>query len=118
MKSLLLAIALFLSVDAYCQKYTVGLIKNGSVVKNIEGEIVVSDSTVTSTLDGKKSVYKILSRKGYTIHFTDGKEESKYVINHSKGRLHGFTYDRSIHYHHLHHSSLPNSVFLCAIKND
>ena len=119
MKPLLLTIGLLISLDSFCQKYIVGLEKMASHFKNIEGQIIVTDSTVTTTFDGQSTTLKITSRKGYTIHVMDGDSEARYVVGHTKGRLHGFTYDCSITYHHArHHQTIPKAVFYCAVKRD
>lgn len=118
MKPLLIAIGLLISIDSYSQKYVVGLVKTGGTIKNLDGQIIVADSTVTSIFDGQTTTLKILSRKGYTIHVMNGEYEGKYVIGHSAGKLHGFTYDRHIHYHEKHHTKAPTSVFYCQIKRD
>lgn len=119
MKPLLIVIGLLMCFDGCCQKYQVGLKKTGSVIKNLEGEIIVSDSVVTSNIDGLASTLKITSRSGYTIHVTDGTSPSKYVIGHHAGRQHGFTYDRSVTYHPAKNPAGTSlSVYYCVIKHD
>lgn len=113
MKTLLITIALLITVNGFCQKYNVGLVKVGPDIKNLEGEIIITDSTVISNFDGRSSTFKITNRKGYTIHVPDG----KYVISHAAGRVHGFTYDRHITYHpEKHQPGHTTSVFYCAIQ--
>ena len=122
MKPLLVFFSLLISLHSYGQKhteYTLGLKKTGTVIKNIEGQFIVTDSTVTSILDGQKSTLKITKRDGYTFHVTDGTTTGKYVISHAKGRLHGFTYDSSIAYHPAKHvKGEPIPVFLSSVKRD
>ena len=119
MKPLLIFIGLIISTNGCCQKYTVGLVKTGPTLKNVEGLIIVYDSTVTSNIDGKSSTFKITSRNGYTIHFLDGAAKCRYVVSHAAGRLHGFTYDRAILYHSdKHHPTSPKSVYYCLIQRD
>lgn len=111
---LLVAIGLFISFSSYSQTYTVGIVKMGPDIKNLEGQIVVTDSTVVSKFDGQSISVPITSRKGYTIHVKDG----KYVITHAKGRVHGFTYDRHVTYHpDKHHPGYVNSVYYCLISH-
>ena len=119
MRLLFLTIALMTAVTGYGQKYKVGLIKVGSSVKNADGLIVVADGTVTSTFDGQSTTLKIASRKGYTIHVTDGTSTHKYVVSHGKGKLHGFVYDCSIRYElDQRHSKTPPTVFICSVMRD
>lgn len=119
MKTLLISIGLLVAVNSYCQKYNIGIVKTGSNIKNIEGQIIVTDSTVTTSFDGQSSTLKITSRKGYTIHVTDGTLTSRYVVSHAAGRLHGFTYDRHITYHpEKHHPSTRTSVYYCLIQRN
>jgi hypothetical protein len=119
MKFLAIALLLFIATSAFSQKYKVGLVKTGTAVKNVDGVIAVTDSTVSSTIDGSASTLKILSRKGYTIHVTDGTMTHKYIISTAKGRLHGFTYDRSIKYElDKRHSAGPHPTYLCLIQRD
>ena len=119
MKPLLIIFGLLISLHGYCQKYDVGLVKTGTVIKNTEGQIVVTDSTVTSVIDGHSSTLKITKREGYTLHVTDGTITGKYVISHAKGKLHGFSYDRHITFHPAKHvTGVPLSVFMCEIKHD
>jgi hypothetical protein len=119
MKSLVIAIGLLISINGFCQKYTIGLVRNGTKVNAVEGLVVVTDSTVVSTFDGKSSSEKITSRKGYVIHVTDGTMVHKYVISLKAGRLHGFTYDHAITYElDKRHSKNPPAVYLCVIKRD
>jgi hypothetical protein len=99
MKKLLFIVTLCTSLTAYGQQYTIGLQKMGTVIKNIEGELIVTDSTLTETIEGQTATYKITRRDGYTIHVTDGTNVGKFVITHPAGKLHGFTYDRQIIYH-------------------
>jgi len=122
MKPLLIIFGLLICINSYCQRhteYTVGLKKTGAVIDNVEGQIVVTDSTVHVVMDGKTTTSKITKREGYTLHVTDGATTGKYVIAKSKGRLHGFDYDSSITYHptkHVAGTHLP--TYLCAVKKD
>lgn len=119
MKPLLIVLALMTSIFSYAQKYKVGILKTGAAARNVEGMIVVSDSTVISTIDGQASTMRITGRTGYTIHVTDGTMQHKYIVSHGKGRLHGFTYDRSIKYElDKRHSPGPHPVYLCLIQVD
>ena len=112
MKTLLIAIGMLIAVNGYSQKYTVGLVKMGTDIKDLEGQIVVTDSTVISNFDGQSIEVPITSRKGYTIHVPDG----KYVITHASGRMHGFTYDRHVTYHpDKKHPGYAYSVYYCLI---
>ncbi len=95
----LFIVALCATLSAFSQKYTIGLKKMGTVITNIEGELIVTDSTLTETVEGETGTYKITRRDGYTIHVTDGTNAGKFVITHPAGKLHGFTYDRQIIYH-------------------
>ena len=118
MKTLLISIGLLITVNSYCQNYNVGMIKTGSDIKNIEGQIIVTDSTVTESFGGQSSTLKITSRKGYTIHVTNRTLTGRYVVSHAAGRLYGFTYDRHITYHpEKHHPSTPTYVYYCLIQN-
>ncbi|MEJ0055654.1 MAG: hypothetical protein WDN75_08420 [Bacteroidota bacterium] len=117
MKSLLVTIGLLISVNSFCQKYDVGLIKNGTRIQSVEGQILISDSTVVSTFDGQSSTLKIASRKGFVIHVAEGESLHKYVISPKAGRLHGFSYSHSITYElDKRHSKTPPTVFLCVVN--
>jgi hypothetical protein len=119
MKLLLVIVGLLLSISGLCQKYEVGLLKTGSAIKVLEGQIIVTDSTVTSIFDGKETTLKVVKRVGYTIHVTDGTSESKYVISNGSGRMHGFSYDRAItFYPATQQANVPVSTFYCSIKRD
>src|SRR4051812_48409881 len=119
MKHLIITFTLLISLSAYSQTYKVGIVKTGAAVKNVDGLIVMSDSVVTSTIDGQTSTMKIVSRKGFTVHVTDGSMQHKYIVSHGKGRLHGFTYDCSIKYElDKRHSAGPHPVYLCSVVRD
>jgi maltodextrin utilization protein YvdJ len=117
MKNLLFIIALCTVLQGYGQQYAVGLRKTGSVIKNIEGQFVVTDSTVTATVEGQISKYKVTGRNGYTIHVTEGTTVGRFVITHPAGKLHGFTYDRQIAYHpEKHQPGTLLSVYYAKIQ--
>ena len=119
MKALLTIIGLAIAIIGYGQKYTVGIIKTGHNVKNVEGEIAVVDTTLVFTIDGQTTRYKITSRKGFTFHVTDGTNAGRFVVSTSSGRLHGFTYDRHINWHpEKHHAGVHQPVYYCLIKRD
>jgi hypothetical protein len=119
MKFLLAAAAFLLTMSTYAQTYKVGIVKTGAAVKNVDGVIVMADTVVTSTIDGQTTTMKIVSRKGFTVHVTDGTMQHKYIISHGKGRLHGFTYDCSIKYElDKRHSPGPHPVYLCAVVRE
>ncbi len=116
MKFLVAAIALLITITVNAQTYKVGILKVGATVKNVDGLIVMADTVVTSTIDGQTTTMKIVSRKGFTIHVTDGTMQHKYIVSHGKGRLHGFTYDCSIKYElDKRHSPGPHPTYLCAV---
>ncbi len=119
MKTLLVTIGMLAAVNSFCQTYNVGLVKMGPDIKELEGLIIISDSTVTAKFDGHSSVLKITSRNGFTFHVTDGKSPGKYVITHASGRIHGFTFDRHITYHpEKRHAGYVNSVFYGMIQRN
>jgi hypothetical protein len=119
MKSFIAAFAFLVTLGANAQTYKVGILKTGATVKNIDGLIVMADTVVTSTIDGQTTTMKIVSRKGFTVHVTDGTMQHKYIISHGKGRLHGFTYDCSIKYElDKRHSPGPHPVYLCAVVRE
>jgi len=119
MRPVLIIIGLLIASTSYCQKYKVGLIKTGSTIKNVQGQIIITDSTVISRIGDQSSTFKITSRKAFSIHFKEGAANCRYVISHPAGRLHGFNYDRAIHYHSdKHHPTNPKAVFYCLIQRD
>ncbi len=119
MKFLFVTIAFVVTISGYAQTYKVGILKMGATVKNIDGVIIMADTVVTSTIDGQTTTMKIVSRKGFTIHVTDGTMQHKYIVSHGKGRLHGFTYDCSIKYElDKRHSPGPHPVYLCAVVRE
>ncbi len=119
MKISIVAIAALITISAQAQTYKVGILKMGQTVKNVEGVIVMADTAVTSTIDGQTTTMKIVSRKGFTIHVTDGTMQHKYIVSHGKGRLHGFTYDCSIKYElDKRHSPGPHPVYMCAVVRE
>ena len=117
MKYCLAILALCAAISGYSQRYTAGLKKTGTVIDNIEGQFVVNDSSVSTTLEGKTDVYKIVRREGYTIHVKAGDMHGKFVITHHAGKLHGFTYDRQITYHpDKRHAGAVQSMYYAKIE--
>ncbi|HRI79740.1 MAG TPA: hypothetical protein PLR06_09425 [Cyclobacteriaceae bacterium] len=118
MKTLIVNLLLLLSLPSFAQQYTVGLIKEGTTIKIVTGEINISDKDLTLTIDSIESKMTIVKRDGFTIHVTDGTVPSKYVITHAKGRLHGFTYNCSIKHERDHHSKVKFMIYYCTVKKD
>lgn len=119
MKTLLATIGVLIAANSFCQTYNVGIVKMGPDIKDLEGQIIVTDSTVILKFDGHSTTLNITSRRGFTFHVTDGKSAGKYVITHASGRVHGFTYDRHITYHpEKRHPGYANSVFFCMIQRN
>ncbi|MBL7865758.1 MAG: hypothetical protein JNK10_12830 [Cyclobacteriaceae bacterium] len=113
MKAPLIFVGLFVAYSSFCQTYNVGIVKMGPDIKDLEGQIIITDSTVISKFDGQSISVNITSRKGYTIHVPEG----KYVITHASGRVHGFTYDRHVTYHpDKKHAGFANPIYFCLIQ--
>lgn len=119
MKRLVVIAAVLISINAWSQKYQVGLEKVGAAVKTLEGLINITDSTVVSILNGQETSLKITSRSGFTVHVTDGKMTHKYIVSKGAGRMHGFTYDKIIKYEpDKRHTKNQVITYYVAIQRD
>tara|TARA_B100000963_G_scaffold336355_1_gene331319 strand:+ start:576 stop:932 length:357 start_codon:yes stop_codon:yes gene_type:complete len=97
MKTTLLFLSVFLSVNIFGQNYDVGILSYGTTIVKATGQVMISDSTVTLEMNDTY-VYDIVKKANNTIYITDGVITGSIVKAKREGKLKKFNYDMILQY--------------------